>query len=122
MAAHGELREGDRLGEGGLERLLETEARLERRLAAAEADARVLVRRAEEAAAALAARYGDDLEQASTALAARIAAERDAVVARLRADALGRAARFRALPDERMEALAQLVVRRVVEDPREEGA
>ena len=95
---------------GGLGRLIETEARLAEALASAETEAGRLLQAAREAAAAEEARCQQALEDEGAALAGRVAAERDAEMVRVTAEAGERSRRIRELPAAVVEELAVEVV------------
>jgi hypothetical protein len=94
-------------GGSGLSRLLELEASLEERLAAARRQAEAL--RAQGAAAAAAARAESERRCAAEeeALAARIAGEHSRAETALRAELAQQAARYRGIGPERVEGIAR---------------
>jgi hypothetical protein len=104
---------------GGLGRLIETETRLARELAAAQAEADQLVLEAR--AAAEDAEAGERHAVARDALAVeeRIAAERQARLRRITAEGEERARRLRELPATTIEALALEMAARVLAAPPE---
>jgi hypothetical protein len=100
---------------GGLGLVIEAEARIAERIAAARTQAARILEAAEESARASAQRYAAELADAMAALEARVAAERDQQIAAIRAAADRRIARFQALTPERIEALAEAAVARVLD-------
>jgi vacuolar-type H+-ATPase subunit H len=106
--------------EGGLDLLIETEAKLAERLAAAQAEADSALEAARRAAGEAEAHYQAELEAASQELTARLAARRQREIGRIRAEADAAAHRFETLGSERIETLAREVVRRVLDAWRAE--
>jgi hypothetical protein len=105
---------------GGLDLLIETEAKLAERLAAAQAEAEATLEAARLAVGEAEAQYQAELEAASRELIARLSARRKGEVARMWAEAEAAAGRFESLTPERTESLAREVVRRVLETWRPE--
>ena len=101
---------------GGLERLIDTEARLAEALAAAEAEAASLLTDARRAVAEEEARCQQAFEGDAAALADRVATERDGEMARVAGDGSQRARRLRAVPASVVEDLAHDVARLVLAD------
>jgi len=101
--------------EGGLARLIETEARLADAIASAEREAAALVDAARAEAAAAEAGWRSRLEVESAALDARLAAERDAGIAGIEAEAERRSRLLSELPAETVERLAAWAEARVLE-------
>jgi hypothetical protein len=118
MAAH---QAGNTPEHDGLEQLLQTEAALRARQVEAEVQAARLGEEACSAVAARERRYDADLAAAVQVAAARIAVERDATIAALRAEAGSRAAQFRSLDDDRIEELATAAVDRILPLPNRES-
>lgn len=102
--------------EGGLGRLIETEARIAAALAAAETEAAELLQAARVAAEAEEHRFGELLEGATASLAARVSAERDAEIARVAAAAEERCRRLQELPEDLVEELVAWVTQRLLAD------
>jgi hypothetical protein len=102
------------VAEGGLSRLIETEARLAQALAAAEAEAAALVEAAKAAAKAEEARFQDVIEGETAALAAVVATERDAEIRRVTATAEDRCRRLEELPAAVVEELAAWLTDRLL--------
>ena len=107
-------------GDGGLDLLIETESRLAERLAAAQAEGAAVLEQARRDARGAEARYQVELETGREVLAARVAEERDSEITRLLDEASDLARRFRTLGQDRVESLAQEVVRRVLDVWRSE--
>jgi len=105
---------------GGLDLLIETEAKLAERLATAEAEAEATLAAARRAVGEAEAQYQAELDAASRELIARLSARREGEVARIWAEAEAAASRFESLTPERIESLALEVVRRVLESWRPE--
>ena len=103
--------------EGGLLRLVETEARLAHALEAAENEAAGVVRAAREAATEQSARLQVRIDVEAAALAERIAAERDAEMQRITAATDVRCRRLRDLSDEAVDRLAAAMAARVLDLP-----
>jgi hypothetical protein len=91
---------------GGLNRLIDTEARLAQAVAAAEVEAASLLEAARQAATEEEARSRQAFESEAAALAERVATERDAEMARVTVAAGERARRLRELPASVVEDLA----------------
>jgi hypothetical protein len=106
----------DATKEGGLGRLIETEARIGAALAAAEADAAAILESARKAAKSEADRFGELVEADLTTLATRVAAERDTELGRIAAEAERRGRRLHDLPEEVVEELAGWVVGQLLDD------
>ncbi len=102
------------VAEGGLDRLIETEARLAQALAAAEAEAAALLDAAKAAAEAEAARFQEILDGETAAVTAQIAAERDAEIRRVTATAEERCRRLEELPAAVVEELAAWLTDRLL--------
>jgi hypothetical protein len=107
------------VAEGGLVRLIETEARLAEAIAAAEREAAALLEAAKTAAAAGEAGSRARLEGDVAALVQRVAAERDAEVVRVVAEADARCRQLRELPAEAIGELAAWVETRLLAYPGE---
>ena len=105
---------------GGLDLLIETEAKLAERLATAQAEAEATVEAARRAVGEAEAHYQAELEAASNELIARLSARRKGEIARLWAEAEAAASRFESLSSDRIESLAREVVGRVVDAWRPE--
>ena len=105
---------------GGLAHLIETEARLSRALADAQAEAEGLVLAARTAVEQAEAGLQQAIERESLALADRIAAERDAELSRITAAAEQRVHRYLELPPATIEALALELADRVLPLPAPE--
>ena len=101
--------------EGGLARLIETEARLADAIASVEREAAALVDAARAEAAAAEAGWRSRLEAESAALDARMAAERDTGIAGIQAEAERHSRRLSALPPETVDRLAAWAEARVLE-------
>jgi vacuolar-type H+-ATPase subunit H len=101
-------------GPGDLERLLETEARLEEMVRRAREEAARLVSEAQAAAQAREAALGAELEEAARRLEADIAAERARREQEIGSAARREAERFDRVPAERIGELARYVVDRVI--------
>jgi hypothetical protein len=99
--------------EDGLARLVETETRIAAALAAVRSEAEAIVRAAREEAAADERRFDEDLAAELTALAAQVAARRDADLANIAGTAAGRSRRLRELPDTLVDRLAGWVAEQV---------
>ena len=104
------------VAEGGLTRLIETEARLAQDIAAVEREAATIL--AEARSAAEQARAGSEasLEGAIAELARRVSTERDAENTRIRSEADARCRRLRELPAGTVDRLAAWVESRVFRD------
>lgn len=100
--------------EGGLGRLIETEARIAQALATCQIEAAALLRAAQEEGEAEERRLGERHEEEIAALTGRIAAERDAEIMRLGAAAEARSGRLRDLPPGQVDELADWVSERVM--------
>ena len=101
---------------GGLGRLIDTEARLARTLAAAEAEAASLLAAAGRAAGEEETRRQRAFEGDAAALAERVATERDAEMEKVAAAAGDRARRLRELPAALVEDLAIEVAGAIMAD------
>jgi hypothetical protein len=104
--------------EGGLSRLLETEARIAASLAAAEAEAAKILEAAKAATEADARDMEERLEGEMASLAARVTAERDAEITRVAAGADEGSRRLQELPDNVVEELAGWVTEQLLADAR----
>jgi succinate dehydrogenase/fumarate reductase flavoprotein subunit len=102
------------VAEGGLGRLIETEARLAQALAATEAEAAALLDAAKAAAEAEAARFEEILDRETAEVAAEIAAGRNAEIRRVTATAEERCRRLEELPATVVEELAAWVTDRLL--------
>lgn len=102
-------------GGTGLEQLLQAEARLDRMLADEARQAEALVAAAEAEAAALADRVGSELAEVERDLEARLAAERDARLAFVERDAQRRLDCFQRLGPREVDAMAEWVMRQVLD-------
>jgi hypothetical protein len=103
--------------EGGLLRLVETEARLAQALAAAEAEAVAMVRAARAEAAEMAALVDAQIEAEAGALALRVTAERDAEIRRIAAEAERRCRRLQGLSAATVDDLAAEIETRLLTVP-----
>lgn len=103
--------------EGGLLRLVETEARLAQALVAAEHEAAAVVRVAREEATEQSARLQVRIDLEVGVLAERIAAERDAEMQRITDATDVRCRRLRDLSDETVDRLAAAMAARVLDLP-----
>ena len=97
----------------GLARLVETETRIAETLAAARAEADAIVRAARDEAADEERRFEEDLARELAELAERMAARREADLARISGAAAARARRLRELPDTLVDQLAGWVLEQV---------
>jgi len=100
---------------GGLSLLIQTEARIAERLAAADAECRAMLARAEASALAAGAHYDEQLSNSLRALEARIAAERDQEIAEIRAAAARRIGRYAEVRREKIEMLSAAVAQKVLD-------
>ena len=107
--------------DGSLSRLLQTEALLAERLAAAEAEAVRIRAAAVEATRAADATLGRDLDAAVATLEREFAERRSARLAELESEKTRRVEALRALPDAMLDRLAGELVERVL-DLATEGA
>jgi hypothetical protein len=103
--------------EGGLGRLIETEARIAATLAAARAEADAIVRAARNEAEAEEQRFQEQLQRDLVTLAAGITATRDAELARVAAAAQAQRQRLEGISDAAVHELADWVTRRLESDP-----
>ncbi len=101
--------------DGGLVSLIEAEARLAERLAAARAAGQATIAAAQLAVKAMESRYAAEVETGTATLAAHIAERRDSEVAHIQAAADLQVSRSATLTGERGETLAGEVVRRVLD-------
>jgi vacuolar-type H+-ATPase subunit E/Vma4 len=92
-----------------LERLVETEARLDELLQAAHAEAGDLIAQARDRVTRGEERWAADFEAARRDLESRVAQERDRELTRIRDEANRLTARYAALAPEQVEALARWV-------------
>jgi hypothetical protein len=99
---------------GHLERLLETERRLESVVARAREKAAALTAAAEAEAARRGAAADAEFQAAAVGLAAAIARETEAAAAALEAEAARQVAEWHAVPPERVAAVADRLAARVV--------
>ena len=111
----GQAPRSDGAAEGGLGRLIETEARLAQALAAAKAEAAALLETAKAAAEAEEARFQEGLEGETAALAAVVGAERDTEIARVAAAAEEQCRRLQELPEAVVEELAAHLIERILD-------
>jgi hypothetical protein len=95
--------------EGGLARLIETEARLADAIAAAEREAAEIRRSARETVETGAAGFPALIEREAAALADRVAADRDGEIARIAREADARCRRLAELPAAGVDQLAAWV-------------
>ena len=100
--------------DGGLDILISTEARLAEQLAAAQAEARATHEAARLAVQAEESGYAAELATATATLAARSREQSQEEIARIKAAADSAVRRFEGLSGERGEALALLVVNRLL--------
>jgi ElaB/YqjD/DUF883 family membrane-anchored ribosome-binding protein len=100
--------------EGGLGRLIETEARIAEALAAVQAEAATLLEAASRQADDEEHRLGERLEAEIASIAARIAAERDDEIRRVTAAAEARSQRLREMPASVVDELAAWLMARVM--------
>ena len=108
--------------DGGLELLIETEARLAERLAAAEAEAHATLEEARRKVQQAEARYQAEFQAAGAGLTSRLAAEQAKEIVRLGNEAEQDARHFESLTPERIESLARRAADRVLDAWRGETA
>jgi hypothetical protein len=104
----------DAAPESALARLLEVESRLEAMLEEARVDAEKIEARARREAEARVGRLATELAAADAELAATLAAESEAHIARERARLAGVRARYEAVDEERTAALSAWIVDEVL--------
>ena len=102
-----------------LDRLVETERRLEAAVAEARREAERIVTAAREEACLREQRLERECQEALDAVRADIEAERDREIAEIGADAARRVRAFDTVPAERVAELARYVVDRVIGEPPE---
>ena len=107
---------------GSLDLLLETETRLAARLADAQRKAEARLAAARQAQLDAEAHFHGNLGRAMRELATALAAQSESEVNQLKAEAEVAARRFEGLSQQRIDALAHGVARRVLDGWRAEGA
>ncbi|HEY7479904.1 MAG TPA: hypothetical protein VH680_05275 [Gemmatimonadales bacterium] len=110
MSGPREFREQDHPPARDLERLIETEARLDHLLQAARTEAGDLIAQARERAVRAEERWAAAFEAARRDLEHRVAQERDRELGRIREEAERLSAHYAGHTREQLEALAQWVV------------
>jgi vacuolar-type H+-ATPase subunit H len=104
-----QLREQDHVPARDLERLIESEARLDELLQAARTEAGDLIAQARQRAARAEERWAAEFEAARQDLERRVAQERDRELARIRQEADRLTAHYAGHTPEQLEALARWV-------------
>lgn len=104
---------------GELSRLLETEERLDALIRRARGEAEALVAAAREAVAARERAFATEVEAAERDVAAEAERERDRRAETITAEARAEAARYDAVGPARLDALARLVIDRLLGEPEE---
>ena len=104
---------------GELNRLLETEERLDALIRRARGEAEALVAAAREAVLARERAFATEVETAEREVVAEAERERDRRAETITAEARVEAARYDAVDPARLDALAQLVIDRLLRDPEE---
>lgn len=99
----------------GFDALIEAETQLAARIAAAEAEAEATLGAAQLMVETLESRHEADVALAASALETHITARRDTEIERIQAAAVVEVRRFQGLPSARGEALADQVVRQVLD-------